>query len=173
MVDRVQSILHTIIERYTQRQSIVLDAMRDLRPDMILPLEGKVHPQTRAELRRKYIYAPHRGLWGENQEWEYRLHGIGCHLTHVTTGEVIGWDVGSLKRFDWNWLVNYIIWLLKAEKNTAEMQTIRTKFQDSVDDVEKLRRDILPILQELESNGILRAEQENRYTLIKPSKGGS
>jgi hypothetical protein len=173
MVDRLKSSVHSLIERYVQRQSIVLDAMRDLRPDIILPLEAPVDPQTRTVLRRNYAQAPNKGRWGENQEWEYRLHGIGCHLIHTTTGEVIGWDVGSLKCFDWTWLVDYIAWMLEVEKNAPEAEVIRTELQISVIDVMELRNDILPILQQLEAEGILRAERENRYTLIKHVEASS
>ena len=100
----IQSSIYELIKVYVDRQSLVLEALRELRPDFIIRVEGRISQQfTRDEWHtfvRKYASQLGIGFWGENDEWAYRLHGIGCHLTHTITGEIIGWDLGSLKRFD-------------------------------------------------------------------------
>jgi hypothetical protein len=163
--DHLQTAVHNLIKRFVERQSVVLEAMRDLRPDTIMRLERRGSPKVWAELRRAYAREPNIGYWGENNEWKYRIHGLGCHLTHTITGEVIGWDVGSLKRFDWHWFVDYLEWLLKTDDEDNNVKTIKSALQSHDINRDSLRAFILPVLEQLEEAGVIRA-RGHRYILL-------
>jgi hypothetical protein len=162
MVD-LKDTVHELVVKFVERQSLVLDAMRDLRPDMLLPSEAKNNPKLQSELRQKYARDSGRGYWGENDEWAYRLHGIGCHLTHTITGEIIGWDLGSLKRFDGQWFVDYVEWLINHDTTDA-IKTIEANLKETPVNRSELRSLIFPVLDELVELGVLKPEQ-HRYIL--------
>jgi hypothetical protein len=163
MVNELQDAVHKLVTKFVERQAVVLDAMRDLRPDMILPPETKNNPKLQSELRRKYAQDKGRGYWGTNDEWEYRLHGIGCHLTNTVTGEIIGWDLGSLKRFDGQWFVDYIEWLITHDESDS-IKTIKANLKEIPVTRSELRSLTFPILDELVELGLLKAAQ-HRYIL--------
>lgn len=168
MVDRLQTAIHELIKNFVQRQSVVLEALRELRPDMIMRIEAQGSPKERAELRQKYAREPGIGYWGENNEWAYRLHGTGCHLTHTKTGEVIGWDVGSLKRFDWHWFVDYLEWLLNTDSENDDVKVIRSNLPSSEINRDILRKFVFPILQQLQESGVIKpAQATHRFILVK------
>lgn len=158
----LQSSVYELIKVFVDRQSIVLEALRDLRPDFIIRAEGKVNQFIRSEwqdLVRKYSSQWPLGFWGENDEWAYRVHGFGCHLTHTITGEIIGWDMGSLKRFDWHWFADYVDWLLETDKVNENVDVIRKEFNPTIskgaDYRFQLYKFIEPILVDLEEIGKL------------------
>jgi hypothetical protein len=110
----IQMSLYKLVEVFVERQELVFKAMKQLRPDIVARHENTYAPEMLAQLTLEYRRHPQSGYWGESQEWEYFLHGGGCRLTHRTTGEVIEWDIGSLKRFDKSWFVNWLMWLIET-----------------------------------------------------------
>jgi hypothetical protein len=168
MVDYLQTAVHELIKRFVERQSIVLEALRDLRPDMIMRIERRGSPKDCTEMRQKYSKASNIGYWGKNNEWAYRLHGIGCHLTHTKTGEIIGWDVGSLKRFDWYWFIDHLEWLLNTDIERSDVRIVRAELSASEIDRDTLRKLILPILEQLQEAEVIKPSQAvHRYILVK------
>jgi hypothetical protein len=164
MVENLQQAIYTLVVKFVERQSIVLEAMRDLRPDIIMRVESKGNSELQAELKKKFAQDPGRGQWGQNNEWEYRLHGIGCHLTHTLTGEIIGWDLGSLKRFDPQWFVDYVEWLLNHDTSDA-VKMVKGGLKEYPANRDELSRFVFPILDELAAQGLLKAVK-HRYTLL-------
>jgi hypothetical protein len=165
MVDHLETAIHSSIKRFVERQSIVLAAMRDLRPDMFMVHEFKGSQEEWIELRMKYLRQPATGYWGENNEWAYRLHGEGCHLTHTITGEIIGWDVSDLKTFDWHWFVDHLVWLLDTDFENDDLKTLRSVLKSSEVNRGVLKKFVLPILYQLEEAGVI-AKKQHYYTLI-------
>jgi hypothetical protein len=76
----------------------------------------------------------HIGTW-EN-DWSYRIHGIGCELIHQQTKEIFDWDLGdpnyfTLAEFQWHlewrvqnnpseFLSNYLAWAKDIERTKLE-----------------------------------------------------
>lgn len=171
----LQASVLSLVKRFVRRQSIVLDAMRDLRPDIIMPLENRGDSIYWAELREKHTKMPQVGYWGENAEWEYFLHGGGCRLIHRETGERIEWDAGDLNRFNVDWFVIYLQWLLKYDHNNDEdirtvrslLQTIEVIGENPTEQIIKQhtrwRQQILPILEQLYENKLLSRNEQCIY----------
>lgn len=156
-----QSAILELIKRFVERQRLVYDALKDLQPDKILRMEKQGSPKLWAKLRIKHAYDPAIGLWGDNDEWHYRLHGIGCHLTHTITGEIIGWDVGNRNHFDWHWFTDWLAWLLQSDTDDDIVTSIRPKFEYGGKYNTELYKQIEPILLELAEVGVLRRLRVN------------
>jgi hypothetical protein len=175
----LQSSVVSLVKRFVGQQSIVLDAMRDLRPDIIMPLENHGSPEEWTNLKIKYSKKSQLGYWGDNDQWEYFLHGGGCKLTHRQTGEIIQWDAGDLNKFNVDWFVDYLQWALK--QNTDEdIKTIHSIFEyieaptqqsreENLHQRLKLREQILPVLEQLHEKGLLNGNnQRTHYKLVMP-----
>jgi hypothetical protein len=165
MVDHLPAAIHILIERFTKRQSIVLDAMRDLRPDIVMRTFGEGSPELLRDLTLKFMRKPQTGYWGEGNKWEYYVHGGGCRLTSTKTGECIEWDVIDLKTFDWHWFVNHLEWLLKTDFESDAVKTIRSELKSSEINRSVLKKFVLPILYQLEEAGVI-TKKQHYYTLI-------
>jgi hypothetical protein len=119
----LQSAVLSLAKQYCERQAIVRDALRELRPHLLMPLENRGTPkQWAAALSIQHPL----GNWGENGEWAYFLHGIGCRLTHNQTGEKIEWDAGDLNTFDLNWFLHWLQWRLKQTGDSEMIETVRS-----------------------------------------------
>jgi hypothetical protein len=118
----LQSILYGMIQTFCERQAIVLEAMRELRPDQVMQAFGTGTPEERKELRLKSLRSVPVGLWGQNPEWEYFFHGRGCRLINTETNEKLQWDLkdGNLKRFDRSWFVDYLEWRITFDQKHAD-----------------------------------------------------
>lgn len=146
----INSIIHKLLTRFVDRQGIVLEAMRDLRPHMIMPIEGQGTPELWSQLKRKYSRDIGLGYWGENNEWVYRLHGVGCHLTHTTTDEIIGWDVNAnMDAFDPNWFIDWVYWLINYDSEDKELLLLKKELGQDVINRDDFRAFIYLVLGEL------------------------
>ena len=117
-LSELQSTILSLVVAFVDRQSIVLEALRDLRPDLVMRYYDKEGTLSQlAVLRDKYVRSASTGYWGENSEWAYFLHGPGCRLTHVHTKEVIEWDIGSLDKFNVDWFIRHLQSLFRQEVN--------------------------------------------------------
>ena len=160
------SLIHKLLAKFVDRQSIVLEAMRDLRPYIIMPIEEQGTPELWSQLKRKYAQKDGRGYWGDNDEWAYRLHGIGCHLTHTITNEIIGWDVGSLRQFDPNWFIDWLDWLIGYDSESKEVLLLKQELgQDNINR-DELRAYIKSLLGELVDLEIIRP-RGYRFVLLR------
>lgn len=95
-VDTLSSAVYLLLERFIQRQQLAFDVIQKFRPHLIDP--------TKRRPTKEYASATQWGYWGQDNEWNYFLHGVGCRLIHAITGEPIDWDVSDLDRFDPYWL---------------------------------------------------------------------
>lgn len=170
----IQSAVYAAIRKFVQRQSLVLEAMKDLRPDIVMRRrnEGDPDPKEVARLTQEYFRRPPVGDWGENKEWEFYLHGAGCRLTHKITNEPIEWDVGSLDRFDRFWFVYHLEWRLDSDVADEDISVIRAWLKKRLETWSEtkplygpLQDDIFSVLEELRDLGIL-SRHEQYYTLI-------
>ena len=177
-LNSLQSSVFAFMKQFVARQAIVLNAMQDLRPDIVMRLENRVDPKRWAELRLEYSRKPQIGNWGANGEWTYFFHGDGCKLVHRETGERIQWDAGDLNEFNLDWFVDYLQWRLEQTDDNVDVKTVRSalNYPDLINNdagVEnfnqrlKMREEILPILEQLSEKGLLIGNaQRTHYTLI-------
>ncbi len=183
----LEASMLSLVKLFVERQAIVLDTMRDLRPDIIMQIEKRDNSEFWAGWTRESwqafvlenIRKPATGYWGDNNEWAYFLHGGGCRLTHTKTGEIIQWDAGSLRRFDWHWFVDYLNWLLKGRfENNEDVRRVKLALhyvevnddewtQQVADHRLKLEAQVFPILEQLVEKGFLSKKgQGTSYTLM-------
>ncbi len=180
----IQSAVYALVQRFVQRQTIVLDALRDLRPDLIMRVENRDNAEfwerwtqeTWLAFVKEHVRRS-TGEWGENNEWEYFLHGPGCRLTHKITKERLEWDLGSLRRFDKNWFLNYLLSLLDQNTNDEALATIRAWYesQEIVNPRNEpsyylWREAILPILEQLQEMRLLSQQGEVGYVLLPENR---
>jgi uncharacterized protein DUF6896 len=117
----LQASVLALVKQYVARQSLVLEAMRELRPDYIMRREHRddlIDREQWVALRLKYARVSQIGFWGKEQEWEYYFHGGGgCRLLNKVTGEYIHWDAADLNTFNLDWFVPYLQWRLKQSRD--------------------------------------------------------
>jgi hypothetical protein len=173
----IQSALHNIIVKFVDRQLVVLEAMRELRPDITMTMLniGTAHEQQEAtkqfHKRRKEEGYSGLGYWGANNEWQYFQHGLGCRLVHTVTQERIEWDLGNLCRFNRFWFVNYLEWLLSTDQSDQDVQVIRSWLNNQLESHSQSKPVYGPIadivfslLEEMHHGGLLTQEWQY-YTL--------
>src|SRR5258706_8288380 len=143
-----QGAVYSLVKEFIQRQSLVHDALKEIRPDLV-----GVTEEERLRPSKDYIRATQKGTWGKNNEWDYYIHGGGCALTHVETGEPIEWDTPDLRRFDPYWFVNWVKW--KVSQNVTDKSLMFIRSRVGVEDNE-FRKFIFDILGQLSHLGQLR-----------------
>ncbi|MEM7348848.1 MAG: hypothetical protein AAF485_31850 [Chloroflexota bacterium] len=57
---------------------------------------------------------PQHGPWQRNPEWTYFLHGKGCLLNSIETGEWINWNCPDVTVFDTYFLIDHLRWQIEA-----------------------------------------------------------
>ena len=84
---------------------------------------------------------PQEGVWrdGENNEWRYFLHGSGCRLTNIKTGEPIDWDCPDVNKYDkWKFMF-LLIWQLSSLERGGKLLSTdlwaRNSLEPLLDDV--------------------------------------
>jgi hypothetical protein len=174
-LNSIQSTLYSLVQRFVQRQAIVLEAMRDLRPDLVAEAGDEIPPQFIGENRKEYLRKFYKGHWGKDKEWEYYLHGGGCRLIHTVTQERIEWDAGSLLRFDRFWFANYVEWLLNQDVEDENLTTFREWFKKELSVVSEKKPVfmrhydvIFPLLERLEEQGLLSCHEQ--YCTLIPQE---
>ncbi|MEQ8675583.1 MAG: hypothetical protein RLP44_30690 [Aggregatilineales bacterium] len=153
--------------------------MRDLRPDLTLRyIDAVDKPELWEGLRHDWVKIPQTGFWGEDNEWAYFLHGPGCRLTHVETGEIVEWDVGDIDRFNFNWFVNNLHSLIKQGKRDDDIDVICSILPD-IEHMQDMTRDelsdqcykwekqIRPILEQLSDLVFLSRGSSFTYRIVK------
>src|SRR5690242_15998807 len=96
-MNSLQTATHHLIEKFVERQKLPYEVIKKFRPYWVGLSDRRSN--------KEYISATGHGHWGQDNEWDYYLHGVGCKLTHKITGEVINWDASNLKHFDPYWFV--------------------------------------------------------------------
>jgi hypothetical protein len=112
-----EKIMKNLIAYFIQKQHIVPLAMLDLNP-RILTMGGEsifnisIEPYIHKHLAwQQTIGDPlllQYGVW--KKTWDYRLHGIGCKLTHRETKEPLQWDSPNPNAFRFDWFYEHLLW---------------------------------------------------------------
>ena len=160
----LRSSLISLLEEYVRRQSLVLKALRDLRPDIVMRSRNEGTPEERAQLTKVHYQTPQSGYWGDKNEWQYFVHGIGCRLIHTSTQEPVEWDAGDVRRFDRDWFLYYLEWAIKYKPQDPNVSTLIEATEESDQSLKAL---VFSELERLHQEGILsKPDQQFRYTLL-------
>ena len=114
--------LRNLIAYFIERQRLVVLAMVELAPAFLtvdnpnrLPID--LAPYLDAfDARRAAMTDPdelHQGIW--KHDWRYLIHGIGCKLTHIHTGEPVEWDAPDPLAFRFDWFWQHLAWRIDHE----------------------------------------------------------
>jgi hypothetical protein len=146
----VQQLILTLIQQFVERQSIVLEAMKDLYFDPGMWLDET--PRSWSILSRQYSLKSPMGIWIKDSViWKYRLHGPGCDLVNQETGEPVQWDAPNLRRFDRYWFFNWIYWWIEQNQDQAVFTTMTVADRKT----ESFRTYIFKELYQLETLGTI------------------
>ena len=115
-------LLYTVLLLFVQRQRIVYDLLKELRPDLFLDFYRTPEKEFFAA-REKYFRTPRQGAWGQDEVWEFFIHGKGCRIIHLVTQERIEWDTPDPLVFDRHWFTNYINWFKERTGYLSEVDT--------------------------------------------------
>ena len=70
---------------------------------------------------------PQSGVWQDNEdnEWRYFLHGGGCRLTNIKTGEPIDWDCPDVNSYDRYKFFYHLEWQLTSSERAEKLMFSR------------------------------------------------
>jgi hypothetical protein len=172
VLNTFQTTVYSLVERYVARQTLVRDAMSDLRPDLLVVAKDKDSYEHLIQMTKLYSQVPQSGQWGNNKEWGYFIHGRGTRLTHAITQEPIEWDAPDIRTFDGFWFLNYLQWLLHQDTGDETISSVKSWLSNPGTSLQDL---IFDILNQLVQKGLLvRSDPSNpnKYTLISADSVG-
>jgi len=159
----------TLVQGYVERQAIVLTSMQQLHsPVFILSYSDEWTDELIDQYRQAVedaAHIPQRGYWGDNNEWQYFLHGGGCRLIHTLTGEPLNWDAPKVERFDKFWFLDYLVWLLTNDSTDTAVVVLQPEWPR---DSDAQREFTFTLLEQLYQCGKLsKMDSQNKYTLLQ------
>lgn len=174
---RVKEELVLAIQRFIERQYIVVHVMKDLglhlddmehfgalawgwSPGRDLHSFQKEAIESTTRDAQTFFYISRRasqrniqqrGIWTDvyNQKWTYFLHGRGCEITHTETGESIDWDCADMHAFDPMFFTEHLQWQLQQAELAVHL--IHTKTWLAT----RNERAVYTVIDELKENGVL------------------
>ena len=77
---------------------------------------------------------PQIGIWrdNENNEWRYSLHGGGCRLTNIKTGEPIDWDCPDVNSYDRYKFTYHLEWQISSPERAEKFILTRNLEQNTL-----------------------------------------
>lgn len=133
----------SMIGTYIARQQLACEAMAELRPDKVATARfvgrREISFEEVLDLAEQYKDAPYNGFWNRHGNWKYSIHGGGCRLTNIETGEPLDWDAPDREVFDLYFFATWLMWVTKQEQQARDITEAVIK----------------PIIAELEADGYL------------------
>jgi hypothetical protein len=128
--EAIVRVVCKLMGHFIERQQIVVRLMVRLRPDLIKQygidtiLGIDIEPYLRAldniEQRADSLDFLFNGIW--NNVWQWKLHGIGCRLMNLQTGELFDWDAGHPYELSDFWY--HLDWRIRNEPQNADIQRL-------------------------------------------------
>lgn len=164
-LNKIQLTILRLLETFITRQYLVFTAMQEIAPDKLYDIpRAMIESEIDGVLR--HIPKPRPDYCGSNNEWKVWVHGIGCKLTNVESGEPIEWDAPDTQVFDAYWFSNWLTWHLKNSEPTDATTALLTRHLAETDsDVKTL---VFETVNQLLKAGILldvNARSLNKYKL--------
>ena len=117
MLDKVIFLLG----EYIARQQITYDALMELRPYSFMKVGENTTVEILMETVKNYGHINDIGVWNKYGQWKYYLHGRGCRLTNLISGEIIEWDAPNITDFKPEWFLNWVNWVRKVNENYHDL----------------------------------------------------
>jgi hypothetical protein len=153
-----------LLKYLARRQETVITAMIELCPEFIL-YEGlnfvfKIPDlETKAKVSRQRYErgeTKFRGIWAN--EWEYRLHGIGCELKNLLTGEMFDWDISNPNTFLTGEFYFHLLWRCKNQRDDKSIKQY-------VEWVDQENGNHIILLELLARTGVIHRMSEFEWTI--------
>jgi hypothetical protein len=100
-----------------------LSAQDKIKREIAKANDAQIQKMLQLALRASERALPQSGIWQdrENNEWRYFLHGSGCRLTNVKTGEPIDWDCPDVNKYDkWKFMF-HLMWQLSSSEREGKL----------------------------------------------------
>ena len=160
--EQVKDELRNALAYFIERQKLVAQAMTELGLDLNEVAEFKsaawssgansnkddfqtsrTSPEPENAYVRKLFQVAKRasernlsqiGTWrdSENNEWRYFLHGGGCRLTNLGTGEPIDWDCPNVNSYDKYKFFYHLEWQMTASERADKFKLSRSVEKDTI-----------------------------------------
>jgi hypothetical protein len=155
--------VYILANAYVERQRIVFKIFEDLQPYTLYYFNGDRNNINFMEeylrIRDKYKHFSYIGVWGLNNEWEYKFHGNGCLIKHRSTDEPVEWEAPDANVFDIYWFLNWIKWLFR------DIVSIQYKFSSNEDADVALESFVFAAIGKLTEKNMLSALGKNKYRI--------
>lgn len=168
-----QQELYKAIAYFVERQQLVAQAMRDLGLDLEevakwgtaawFSGQGTHEPHLyegasdeeqelyNIMMRARVRELPPTGFWGDKDEWEYFLHGNGCRLRNVNTGEPINWNCPNILAFDPYFFLHHLEWRIESRYREDELYHTRRWIEQHSDGLQS----IITLIKEMIDVGLI------------------
>lgn len=72
---------------------------------------------------------PQTGIWKNDRDWQYFLHGKGCRLTNVVSGEILDWDSDNESGVDIDpyAFIRYLKWRIDKDNHFQNIKLYAIK----------------------------------------------
>lgn len=140
-----------LMSEYIARQQITYDALMELRPYSFMKVGENTTVEILMETVKNYAHIRDIGVWNKYGQWKYYLHGRGCRLTNLISGEIIEWDAPHVTDFKPDWFLNWVNWVKKVNRDYHEL---------SIDEIPS-------VLNQLEKNGIIKLVNPHRNPKLR------
>lgn len=108
---------YTVVETLVQLRP---DLIEHLRLELVFPIPNLAQKIAAFKLAYTQRQIDFIGVW--QADWKYRLHGYGCFLQNIQTGENFDWDMSDPMIFYRGEFESHLIWRCKNEKDSALIQ---------------------------------------------------
>jgi hypothetical protein len=149
--------IKSLMAYYIQRQRIVLLAMLYLNPsslamngDSIEGIDLELYLENYA-IKEQNCQNPielQLGVW--KNEWKFWVHGIGCRLIHVESGEPIEWDAPNIYLFRFEWFWQHLMWRCEFESEDPVIMQVSDWVKKSLEidvETEMINRNLIEITE--------------------------
>ena len=165
LCDAEDATLQLIHHYLNRRRTVVVEAMIHFRPNLVaafdlqhkLGIDDLQPSMIRLEKEFRNNAEHFSGRWKEH--WQYQLHGIGCEMVHVETGEHFNWDMGDPLVFSTFELFEYLRWY--ETKNRDDNLDLLIAYVDDLS-----LSSLKSILEALKLDGRLDVTPEDDWQLV-------
>ena len=168
--------VRNLVAYYVLRQQLVVLAMLDLNTINLSKVgELNIVPYLKPfrERRRKRWEAmsntpnaeevPESLIW--KGDWKHGVHGAGCLLVNLRTGEPIEWDGPDPNEFRIDWFMNNLIWRLKNESEDPYIKACNDWLSSQQTNVDTVKKAIFRLIEK----GVLNLRQSS-YSCVMVKK---
>jgi|GEM_PF-2370496 len=154
------------IHEFVRRLPIVQEAIYQLHIGVIWEVENEdkeITVESLNTLKQAMKSAPpSSGIW--KTYWRYSIHGRGCRLIHLETGEPLDWDHGHKRSFDFYFFMTWLKWRFNFDIHNSSIMYLKNHLVDL--EYDTIRKKIIPVTEYLCFEGkLINLNNQNRYIL--------